>query len=76
MSMLKPKPDPSQPWIESGTGRPATPFADYMLTADMLLRLLNGLSLTNAVDDAAAAAVGVPLGSLYRNGSVVMVRVL
>jgi hypothetical protein len=32
-------------------------------------------TLTNAVDDAAAAAASVPIGALYRNGSVVMVRV-
>lgn len=32
-------------------------------------------SLTNALNDAAAAAAGVPVGGLYRNGSVVMVRV-
>lgn len=31
--------------------------------------------LTNAVDDAAAAAAGVPVGRLYRNGSILMVRV-
>ena len=29
----------------------------------------------NYVDDAAAASGGVPVGALYRNGSVVMVRV-
>ncbi|HET8687667.1 MAG TPA: hypothetical protein VFM18_13535 [Methanosarcina sp.] len=32
-------------------------------------------TLVNAVDDAAAATAGVPVGGLYRNGSVVMVRV-
>lgn len=31
--------------------------------------------LTNAVDDAAAATAGVPVNGLYRNGSVVMIRV-
>lgn len=31
--------------------------------------------LTNAADDVAAAAAGVPVGRLYRNGSVLMVRV-
>lgn len=29
----------------------------------------------NAVDDAAAATAGVPVGGIYRNGSVLMVRV-
>ncbi len=32
--------------------------------------------LTNAVNDAAAAAAGVPVGGLYRNGSVVMQRIV
>jgi len=32
-------------------------------------------TLTNAVDDAAAATAGVAVGRLYRNGSVVMVRI-
>ncbi len=33
------------------------------------------LNLTNATNDAAAASAGVPLNTLYRNGSVVMFRV-
>lgn len=32
-------------------------------------------SLVDAANDAAAAAAGVAIGSLYRNGSAVMVRV-
>lgn len=32
-------------------------------------------SLVNAVDDAAAAASGVAVGRVYRNGSVLMIRV-
>jgi len=32
-------------------------------------------SLGNYADDTAAAAGGIPVGGLYRNGSVVMVRV-
>ena len=32
-------------------------------------------SLTDAADDTAAAAAGVVVGQLYRNGSVVMIRV-
>jgi hypothetical protein len=31
--------------------------------------------LTDAVDDAAAATAGVSVGAMYRNGSVLMVRV-
>lgn len=36
---------------------------------------LNSSNLSNFANDAAAASGGVPVGSLYRNGSVVMVRV-
>jgi hypothetical protein len=35
-----------------------------------------GAGLVDAVDDAAAATAGVPVGAFYRNGSVVMVRVV
>lgn len=31
--------------------------------------------LTNAVDDTAAATAGVAIGALYRNGSIVQIRV-
>ena len=34
----------------------------------------NGALLDNFVNDAAAASGGVPIGGLYRNGSIVMVR--
>jgi len=38
--------------------------------------LLNQVSSSlNYADDATAAAAGVPLGGLYRNGSVVQIRV-
>lgn len=33
------------------------------------------LTLVNAVNDVAAASAGVAVGELYRNGSVLMVRV-
>lgn len=32
-------------------------------------------TLEDAVDDAAAATAGVPVGGMYRNGSVIMVRI-
>lgn len=37
--------------------------------------IINTAVLTNAVDDAAAAAASVAVGGLYRNGSVLMVRI-
>jgi hypothetical protein len=33
-------------------------------------------TLINAVDDVAAASAGVAVGQLYRNGSVLMIRVV
>jgi hypothetical protein len=36
---------------------------------------VNGRGLINAVNDSAANTAGVAVGGLYRNGSVVMVRV-
>lgn len=43
--------------------------------AAWLLQMPSLAALTNAVDDVAAAAAGVPVGALYRNGSVLMIRV-
>lgn len=37
--------------------------------------VIQGVPRVNAVDDAAAAAAGVPVGNEYRNGSQLMVRV-
>jgi hypothetical protein len=37
--------------------------------------IINTAVLTNAVDDVAAAGAGVAVGGLYRNGSVLMVRI-
>jgi hypothetical protein len=46
------------------------------LTTDALVVKGNAsLALVNAADDAAAATAGVPVNALYRNGSVVMIRV-
>ena len=43
------------------------------LTVGAALNLSGGL--TNAADDTAAAGAGVAVNQLYRNGSVVMIRV-
>lgn len=45
-------------------------------TGTQAISTVTGTGLTNAVDDAAAAAAGVAVGAFYRNGSVVMVRVV
>lgn len=74
---LNPLPPPSQPWMRDDRS-PEEAFAAFVKTAETLLKMLNGtggILLTDAVNDAAAAAGGVAVGALYRNGSVVMIRV-
>lgn len=75
---LRPKPDRGVPWILAD-GRPSEAFATFMQTAEVLLKMFNGtggILLSDAVNDAAAAAAGVAVGALYRNGSVLMIRVV
>lgn len=47
--------------------------AKVRIRGNSLIDIINGLG--NYANDAAAAAGGVPIGSLYRNGSIVMIRV-
>lgn len=77
IAQLKPKPPASNPWVHPN-GHPTEAFGTFVQTVETLLKLLNGsggMLLTDAVNDAAAAAAGVPIGAFYRNGSVVMIRV-
>lgn len=70
--------DPQFP-IVNNDGRPTQMFRDYLSSLDALVTALTtnaSVSLTNAANDAAAAAAGVQIGQLYRNGSVVMTRVV
>jgi hypothetical protein len=54
----------------------ADPHPQYLTQSEGDARYLQQtLTLANAVDDAAAATAGVAVGKLYRNGSVVMIRV-
>ena len=46
------------------------------LTVGTGFTILTKLSTLNAVDDAAAAALGVPLYGLYRNGNAVQIRLV
>lgn len=45
------------------------------LTQSSGFTILSNLSTLNAVNDAAASALGVPLYGLYRNGNVVQIRI-
>lgn len=75
-----PLPQPNFPWVATGL-QPTQPFAQYMAQLDATVRALAGLmlgtpvQLTNAANDAAAAAAGVAVGQLYRTGSAVQIRV-
>jgi hypothetical protein len=55
-------------------------FRDYLTRLDALVAAMAGggvpNNLVNAANDAAAAAAGVAVGNMYRNGSVLMVRVV
>ena len=70
--------DPQQPISDKGD-KPSQSFRDYLSKADALLgALASGTApnnLVNAANDAAAARAGVPIQGLYRNGSVLQVRV-
>lgn len=70
--------DPQFAITERGD-KPAQIFRDYMTKLDAVLTLLltgANVALTNAANDGAAAAAGVEVGQLYRNGSIIMVRVV
>lgn len=67
---------PQFPITGSG-GQSSQNFRDYLTTVDALLNAIisgYGPTLTNAANDAAAAAAGVQIGMFYRNGSVVQQR--
>jgi len=53
----------------------STPAAKLDVNGTLKVSGAVTLTLTDAADDTAAATAGVPVGALYRNGSVVMVRV-
>ena len=75
-----PLPQPTFDWVTQ-SNRPTQPFAQYMAKLDACVRALAGglfgspVQLVNAANDAAAAAAGVAIGQVYRNGSVVQIRV-
>jgi hypothetical protein len=71
--------DPSFAITDKGD-RPSQLFRDYMRAFDALVVAMaaGGVpnNLVNAANDGAAAAAGVSVGNMYRNGSVLMVRVV
>ena len=74
----KTKFDPQFAIVDAG-GKPSQSFRDYMAKLDALVSALaagQAPGLVNAANDAAAAAAGVGVNNFYRNGSVLMVRVV
>lgn len=74
----KTKFDPQFPIVGEGA-KPSQTFRDYIAKLDALVAALalgQAPKLVNAANDAQAAAAGVPLNNLYRNGSILMVRVV
>jgi len=82
-----PLPPVNTQWIDRD-GSPSLSFRQYFLPFDAVVRGLMGFfgaatfatsttpgTLINAVDDAHAQLAGVAIGQLYRNGSVVQIRV-
>lgn len=71
--------DPSFP-IVGDAGRPSQLHRDYLAKLDAFVVAMAAgnlpNNLVNAANDAAAAAAGVALFQMYRNGSVLMVRVV
>jgi len=70
--------DPQFPLNKGGP--PDQIFRDYLSKLDALVAAMAAgnlpANLVNAVNDAAAAAGGVAIGQMYRNGSILMVRVV
>lgn len=60
------------PGVTFDTSTPNVVVINVVITIDAAT-MVSGL--TNADDDAAALAAGVPLGGIYRNGSVLQFRV-
>jgi DNA polymerase III epsilon subunit-like protein len=85
MAGLVAKPQGTFQWIDN-FGKAVQTFLNYHESLDALIRTFFGtpiagatqlgqVVLVNAANDAAAAAAGVKIGQMYRNGSVLQVRV-
>lgn len=82
MPITKLKPMPQQPHVplvtvDLPTGMVAVPrpWAEWLQSIDSNNRLMASAP-TNAANDAAAAAAGVPLGGFYRNGNALQIRLV
>lgn len=80
MPLTQPKPLPPAAHVPiSFEGRTPDAWQQWFASVDATLRLLaagNLQSLVGAANDAAAAAAGVQVGGLYRNGNAVQIRLV
>ena len=67
------QPPVAEPMVMGDTRQTAVAWVQFFQAMADQLGTLAGS--TSYADDTAAAAGGVPIGGLYRNGSAVMVRV-
>jgi len=73
---VSPIPDVSSPVMEAKENVFGVLWRNYFRSIDNMFRTAQYGPLISAANDAAAATAGVPVNGLYRNGSVVMVRVV
>lgn len=74
----QPMPQVNLQWVQKD-GRPALVLQLYAPSLDSVVRALAAGVLgpfVNAANDGAAAAAGVPINGLYRNGNAVQIRLV
>ena len=83
-----PLPQSNIPYTDPKTGRLTQSAYQYFFALDRVLRIFVGANntaggsgapvtqLVAAANDAAAAALGVPVGGLYENGGAVRIRLV
>ena len=75
-TLLTPQPNLDQALVEPGSSALSVLWRNYFRRLDTMFRKAQYGPLVNAVDDAAAAAAGVEVNGLYRNGNAVQIRLV
>ena len=73
--LLPPQPAQNTPVIQPDEEIFSVIWRNYLAAVDTMFSTAQYGPFVNAANDSAAAALGVPVDGVYRNGSVVMVRV-
>jgi hypothetical protein len=74
-TLVPPQPQQNSPVLAPQENIWSALWRNYWVSLDQMLRSAQLGPLPQAANDAAAAAVGVPINGLYRSGSQVMIRV-